>query len=1002
MGGSTGTPFGDGSYIPDPLAQFLGRVVPWDVGDPPDSFVNIHVFGGNLATPFKGGGRAFGSMADYGRLQNFAGYLNTIQAEVFFSRARIAFHSQPNARGDRKVSKGDRKAENVRWMRSFVLDLDVKPSGYPSQAAALAALLPFLDKIGLKAGPIVSSGGGIHAYIALDQPITLAVWKPLANQLIEAATQHHLKFDVTVSRNAVALTRLPGSFNRKDPNNPKECRVLSLGDIMTLAEVTAALSGFPLTSGVSHPKRAAVIDPAILPPRPPIRGPEANRALAALATSRVVTSIDLLRRACPVVADSERRGGDTDLEPLWFELAKLCHYVQDGRDYFHDLSSDDPRYDPEQTDAKFDQAEPQGWPACATIARASPAALTLCQGCRFNGQGQSPINFATRGESGTEIQHMNGHVNGYAAAVILPSTNNSIFLPRGYRHSAQRYVETDDGQKVFNVPVHKMGLEWIGDQLLMHFGVPRGTSAVDDLHEFNIPAGLINAPQEFSKLAFNNGLTFDNPQSYGTMVRPCLTSWVEQVRERRNVTEAPRMGWIEPTGKIEGFAYGGQIFGKNGPRLLALYRGEPWMMPRGDLGKWKEAVDTVVGRGVIELDCLAAATFAAPLVRFTPFDGLIVFGRSSGTGKGKSVVLDMGLSVWFGRAAKITGATIKSVIKHVNSLNNLPAFFDELGADPSQQKQLATLILQLTAGIDPAALTRGGGQRKRETSRTMIIAAANDSLREAATRADTDAQGARIFEIEIPPDGLRKLDLQPDRAAEVKNMLANNHYGVAGMVYAEALGRHHEQFGKWVMEEMMTLHRELHLTERDRFWEASAATILVGARIAKALGLMNFDIVSMEKFMRKLLRAQRVNLDSVAVDADDPNVQLDRVSEFLNRYKQEILQTPEQSLPKHGTGRHKSVPYGKDFMVRECVGRMCNDWLLVSYAKYMKWLRLPENSGINAHHAIRVLTQNGLCIKSTFRRSLAAGLLMDHPPVPEYVLQFDLSKSENARFLNVE
>ncbi len=55
----TGTPFG-GSYTPDPLLQFLQRVVPWSLTDPPDSYVNIHAFGGDIPTPFKGGGRAFG------------------------------------------------------------------------------------------------------------------------------------------------------------------------------------------------------------------------------------------------------------------------------------------------------------------------------------------------------------------------------------------------------------------------------------------------------------------------------------------------------------------------------------------------------------------------------------------------------------------------------------------------------------------------------------------------------------------------------------------------------------------------------------------------------------------------------------------------------------------------------------------------------------------------------------------------------------------------------
>lgn len=1005
MGGSTTTPFGDGTYIPDPLAQFLGRVLPWNVGDPPDSFVNIHALGGTGPT-YQMGGRAFAGMADYGLLQNFVGFLNHIKAQVFFCLSMQPYVGQPDGRGNRKVGKHDRKAINARWLKSFVLDLDVKPTGYPSQEAALAALLPFLDEIGLQPGPIVSSGNGLHAYIVLDQPITFAVWKPLADRLAEAANQHGLKFDQGVTKNAAVLLRLPTSFNRKDPDNPKECKAFTLGETTTVAGITAALGKISVTPGVSRPQRTSVIDPAVLPPRPPIRGPEANRALAALAHSRIVTSIELLHRACPVVADSERRGGNTDIEPLWFELAKLCHYVQDGRNYFHDLSRDDPRYDPEQTDAKYDQAEPQGWPACATIARASPAALTLCQGCAFNGQGQSPINYATRGLSGSSapaVTHMNGSLNGHAVAHLLPPTDDAIILPNGYSHRYDQYIVDAENIPVFNTPVYKMEVDWSPDnQVIMHFTVRRGTNAVDDLHEFDIPNGLINAPQEFSKLAFNNGLTFDPPSKYATHVRPLLTSWVELIRQREKMRVAQRMGWIEPTGEIEGFAFGGKIFSKNGVRLTASYRSEPWMLPRGELAKWKELIGMIVNRGIIELDCLVAASFAAPLVRFTPFDGLIVFARSSGTGKGKSAALEMGLSVWFGKAAKLTSATVKSVINHVNSLNNTPAFFDELGSDPAQQKQLAHLILQLTAGIDPAALMRTGVQRKRQTSRTMVIAAANDSLKEAATRADTDAQGARILEIDIPPDGLRKLDLQPERVAEVKNLLGNNHHGVAGLVYAEALGKHHAQFGKWVIEEMTVLHRELGLTERDRFWEASAATILVGARIAKALGLVDFDIVSMEKFMRKLLRAQRTHLDSIAVDADDPDTQFDRLGEFLNRHKQDIIQTPDKPLPKHGANRNTAVAYPNDFTLRECVARIASDYLLVSLAKYTKWLKLPENAGINPHHAVRVMVNSGRCVKPAYRRSLAAGLIMKSAPVSEFVLQIDLTLPENSRFLHLE
>ena len=979
MGGSTGTPFGDGSYIPDPLAQFLGRVVPWDVGDPPDSFVNIHVFGGNLATPFKGGGRAFGSMADYGRLQNFAGYLNTIRAEVFFSRARIAFHSQPNARGDRKVSKGDRKAENVRWMRSFVLDLDVKPSGYPSQAAALAALLPFLDKVGLKPGPIVSSGGGIHAYIALDQPITLAVWKPLANQLIEAATQHHLKFDVTVSRNAVALTRLPGSFNRKDPNNPKECRVLSLGDIMTLAEVTAALSGFPLTSGVSHPKRVAVIDPAILPPRPPIRGPEANRALASLAAARVVTSIDLLRRACPVVADSERRSGDGDLEPLWFELAKLCHYVQDGRDYFHDLSSDDPRYDPEQADAKYDQAEPQGWPACATIGRASPAALTLCQGCRFNGQGQSPINFATRGESGTAIQHMNGHVNGHSAAHLLPPTDDPIILPEGYVHTPEKHIVGGSGL-VFLTPIHSMTyLDGTAElPVRVEFCIDRGTQD-DDKRTFFVPLSALKSHQSFAEHCFGAGLMYDNFKQVASF----MTAWVTLVKERRNALTANRMGWLEKDGKICGFAYGGH----NSP---------PEYQQCGELHLWKQGASPFIGQGCIEMEVLIATAFASPLMRFTGVDGGIVHARAP-SGRGKTASLEIAASVWASMRVVLGSGTPADTREYIALMHNLPVYADEFVVDARTNfNKVGEMVLNITGAKDHRRLTRNANRKVQRFSQLLLTTAGNFSLVQKTSR-ETTAQALRVLEIELS-NAITKLGLTLDRVMAIKRLLESNH-GTAGAVCASYFNDHYGNVEQAVELCTKEFQKELRAVEGERFWLATIVAIYVGATIAKHLDLLDFDIVSMKKFLFDQFRQQRLVLSEAAVDADNPEVVLNRLGAFVNQRIGNMIFTSK--IARRGNNPPE-MPKNDHYDLRPpYFGRIAieDQIMLVSEAQLDGLCRQHDH---DFPHMKRVLLTAGYCSRPKNPRALGAGTTLKSPPSGEYVLEFNLAKSELARFLSLE
>jgi hypothetical protein len=993
------TPFGGGTGNAAPLAQFLGCVVPWSLTDPADSFVNIHAFGGNGTVTYKGGGRAYASMVEFGFLQSFVAFLNRIDAEIFFC---LSAQSQyETMKGNHRVASRGRKF--ARWMRSLVLDLDVKPTGYPSQAAALAALLPFLDDTGLRLGPLVSTGRGLHAYIVLDQVIVPALWQDLANRLIAAAQAHGLKFDVGVSRNPATLLRLPTSFNRKDPNNPLECRVLNFGSEMPLAALTAALARFPLTPGVARTTYTAAFDPAILPPRPAIHGAEHERALTSLAASRVCTSVDLLRGACPVVADSEARGGDGDREPLWFEFAKLCHYIQDGRDYFHALSKDDVRYDSGLTDDKFDTAQPQGWPACATIAAASSEAAAICARCTFNHQGHSPIYYAQRGLRGGDapsLTYVNGHT-GSVSALDTMSTSKivPIALPIGFRRRDDGYiVGALDAEPVFSSPIYNM--EYVDSaegKGQVQFCIPSGKQA-DDENAFSVSAGSINVMQTFGTQCFERGL-FWHPEKT-TTVKKFMVSWIEQVRERMQVRDMPRLGWVMPKGEIEGFAFGGRMFSKDGVRSTSHHI-EEFATPRGDLAKWKEYASLFIGKGLVEMEVIIATAFAAPLVMFTPVDGIVVFATSSGSGKGKSAALETSLSVYYGKKGKVTQSTANFIISRLNRLNNLPSYFDELSTDPSEQRKLARLILQATAGSEVGRLNRAAQEREISTSRTMLVAAANDSLRDAAQRADTDAQGARILEIEIP-DTLRRINLQPDLVAKTRDQLQYHHYGVAGLAYAEVLGKHHESIRQFVIDKARELHRNLNLTERERFWEAGASCLLVGASIAKSLGLFDFDMVSMEKFIISLVNKQRVTLDDMSTNADDPDVQADRIAEFLNKHKNSVAYKPDHALPVQGHGRRAQVVYNPFPAANEWVARVASDYLLVSYAKYKKWLRLPENADINPHRAIRVLIKNGRCVKPGFRRSLTAGLIVDHPAQMEHVLQFDLSLPANERFKSLD
>jgi hypothetical protein len=1005
---ATVNPFG-GSYIPDPLAQFLSRVVPWAQSQPPEGYVNIHAFGGAIGMPYRGGGRAFGGMDEYGQLQDFVGYLNRIGAEVFYCiSAQATFGEQKGS-----SRKPLRRRENATLLRALVLDLDVKPTGYASQRAALAALLPFFDSLGIKPGFIVSTGRGLHAYIVLDAAVQLHVWQALADRLITAAQTAGLKFDVGVTRDAARILRLPTSFNRKEPNNPLPCSVLGTGPDTGLAVLQQALSGHAPTPGVSTASRAKVgLDPKIFPPRPPITyGPEVARVSADREKMREVTSIDLLRSACPVVADSDARGGDGDREPLWFELAKLCHYVQDGRNYFHDLSSGDGRYDEQATDRKFDIAQPQGWPACATIAAASPSAAAICRTCAFNGQGQSPVNYAARGLTGTSsaalptqaqapaapAPYVNGHA--YASAFVSQPLQSSMLLPPGYKLDPKGFITTDNGEKrIFDTVITNMEVRFqqgADDAFTekIYFTLPLGTAG-NTSHTFAIAAGQLSSTATATGVLQNGGIWF---QDY-TSVKSYMSDWQTMIRENRRAHAESRLGWAKRDGLIEAFCYGGVTYDANGGTTTTMAR-EPELSPRGTLVLWRQAANFFVGKGCVEMETIMAGAFAAPLVEFTAVDGLVLFARSSQSGMGKTASLEILASVWGSRGTIITAATEAATMERIAALNNLPVIFDELvpsgrsGANVS--RRFGELILQISAGKEKNRLDRSSRPMQRRTSQTMMIAASNYSLTEIASGNDSNAQAARVLEIEMSP-AIKRLGVQQSQVAGIKKVLDQN-YGTAAVVYSEFLGKNHASVALMVDDMTDWFQKKTGATEGERFWIAAAATLFVGATLSQRLGLIDFDIVSMQKFLLDQLRRQRATVQDMSVNSDDPDMQLGRIRDFVNSNLQGRIVT--DTLPGQGWNKSAQIAIHNTLEVersREFISRLAiKDMLLmVSEPKLKAWCRQHE---ISYRELRATLEKHNYCTRPKRPRSLGSGTRIN--VAQETVLVFDLRQAPNAIFL---
>ncbi len=79
---------------------------------------------------------------------------------------------------------GSRKADNVRGMKSFFLDLDCGAGKeFPDQETAIVELRAFCKRHKLPNPTLVNSGRGVHVYWILSELVCKDDWLPVAERL---------------------------------------------------------------------------------------------------------------------------------------------------------------------------------------------------------------------------------------------------------------------------------------------------------------------------------------------------------------------------------------------------------------------------------------------------------------------------------------------------------------------------------------------------------------------------------------------------------------------------------------------------------------------------------------------------------------------------------------------------------------------------------------------------------------------------------------------------
>ena len=254
-------------------------------------------------------------------------------AQVVFNFARIA----------KKPASGRGKITDTHAFSVIGMDIDIADPKKPNKSlpADIEEAVSALETLPLPPSILVNSGSGLHAYWVLEEDLVVSDESDLKHarefvaNFYRGVVSNLPQYNFDHTHDLARSFRMPGSTNLKDPADPK---------IVTIRE--------------HHSERIYSHDEII------------DASIAATAKERAVkiapvdvdsvtqkVDLDLMSSGCGWVRDALKHGDSATYE-TWWGMASLLSKVENGREIFHEWSKNHPNYDPDATDSKFDQVDP--------------------------------------------------------------------------------------------------------------------------------------------------------------------------------------------------------------------------------------------------------------------------------------------------------------------------------------------------------------------------------------------------------------------------------------------------------------------------------------------------------------------------------------------------------------------------------------------------------------------------------------------------------------------
>lgn len=779
----------------------------------------------------------------------------------------------------------NREAANARWIRAFFVDIDCGVGhAYPDSHTGAMALTTFVSTtnlVGLPAPIVVSSGGGVHAYWPLQEPVSVFAWKLVAERLKRFCKERTLAIDNTVTADAARVMRVPGTTNWKNPDNPRLCRIMYPGEGPTTLDAFAKAIG-------------AVEAPAQPPPFilaiPGVKPKAADNAVGVkLLQNSAVHFKTLVQqvaegKGCGQLGYYIDHARGEGLEPLWRGVLSIAKACEDGAKGTAWISSLHP-YDEDRMQIKL--REIKGPYPCTKFNTENPG---VCESCQHWGRITNPLALARETFTDNTAKAVEVTASPPARledAPAIVTTVNRPPPPMGFAYGKHGgiYEEAFDKSDPDARPTMNLVLPYDffvvdilnqGGEHHVHMVAvrPDGTQPITFLQKSAVTKeDLCKALAHHNILAANRG-----DQRLFNYVRSCI----ENASSNKAPLKVPaQYGWQQD----DGFVYDGKLLEQGSETLTPLPGLENIVRvtkPAGSLDGWRHVVNTLIKYRLHDILAIMTVGLGAPLMRFTSFDGLTFHVGSSESGTGKSVSLEMAASIWGHPTRYMVGKDTSGVAmqQRLGLLNSLPLICDEITQKNRKDFEwFPGFVFDMTDGKGKERMEGGSNKERVNTTywSTIALVSSNTHIMDYFSSRKHSSQGEimRLLELQMN----KRLETPPDLDDALKNYLPRN-YGVAGA-----------QFSRWLVDNLPTVRDVVRAVEEDlkatmqespdeRFWIAGVAACLAGAVLAgrNYANIVDLPVRRIKAAFDRMVRSARHVARTSKREADD----------ILNAYTREF------------------------------------------------------------------------------------------------------------------